>query len=262
MWKVVYKKAIQPDGTLLFPERLSKEFLENARRKMGSILFANQYQNEIVPDEEKKFKKSWLRYIDGHGPPEWKFSFGFIDPAIGQKKNHDYTALTIIDVDHEGVWWLRVANRYRITPTEIIDLMFRVCEQYKLTCLGVESEAYQEALLYFVSEEMKRRQKTIPVTGIKQGGVSKEVRILGLVPRFEWNRIKIERGLADFEDEYDSFPRAQHDDLMDSLASLEAIVSYPKKPEVNPNERPHSPNSPGYESWVIRNLANRANSGG
>ena len=228
---------------------------------MGSILFANQYQNEIVPDEEKKFKKSWLRYIDSDSPPSWKLSFGFIDPAIGQKKNHDYTALTIIDVDHEGCWWLRVANRYKITPTEIINLMFRACEQYNLNCLGVESEAFQEALLYFVSEEMKKRQKTIPVTGIKQGGVSKDVRILGLVPRFEFGRIRVARGLTDFEDEYDSFPRAQHDDLLDSLASLENIVHYPKKPEVDLNVRPHSPHSPGYESWIARQYAQRNNQG-
>lgn len=261
-WRIVYKKAINPDGSLLFPERLTREFLDDARKRMGSILFANQYQNEIIPDDEKRFKASWLRYIDGHTPPPWKLTFGFIDPAIGQKNNHDYTAITVVDVDHEGKWYLRLANRARLTPTEIIAKMFDVCAQFNINCLGVETVAYQEALLYFLDEEMKRRQKVIPVTGVNQSGVSKEVRILGLVPRFEWGKIFVERGLTDFEDEYNSFPRAAHDDIMDALASIESIVHYPKKPEVNLNERPHSQHSPTYESWYIRSLSKRQSSSG
>jgi len=36
-WSVVYERAIREDGSLLFPERLTQEFLDNARRTMGSF---------------------------------------------------------------------------------------------------------------------------------------------------------------------------------------------------------------------------------
>ena len=257
-WSLVYEKAIRDDGTLLFPERLTKEFLDSARRTMGSYLFANQYQNEVIPDDAKDFKAHWLRYFKEI--PETTFRFGFIDPAIGQLKHHDYTGIVVIEVDTDGIWYLRVANRYRLTPTQIVDKMFELCDQWKLKGLGVESVAYQEALLYLVSEKMRRDQKTLPVQGVTRTQVSKNTRILGLVPRFEWGRLLIAQGMTDFEDEYGSFPRGAHDDLLDSLASLEEIVFYPQKEKIK-LEQPHSPHDSAYEKWVIQELIRKQQRG-
>lgn len=253
-WSVVYEKAIRDDGSLLFPERLTKEFLQQARRTMGSYLYANQYQNEVIPEDEKRFKAPWLRYYKEI--PENTHRFGFIDPAIGQLKHHDWTGIAIVDVDYQSNWYLRVAAHYRLTPTEIVNKMFEICDQFKLKALGVESVAYQEALLYFVSEEMRKRQKTIPVTGITRNHTSKATRILGLVPRFEWGTLMIAPGMTDFEDEYNSYPRGTHDDILDAIASLEEIVFYPQKEEKK-LEQPSSPADPNYEKWYIQQLAKR-----
>lgn len=250
-WSLVYEKAVREDGSLLFPERLTKKFLEDARRTMGSYLFANQYQNEVIPDDEKTFRPNWLRYYKEIPPNTYRF--GFIDPAIGQEKHHDYTGVVVIDVDTDGVWYVRVAARYRLTPTQIIDKMFELHEVWQLKGLGVEAQAYQEALLYLLSEKMRREQKIIPVTGIKRTQVSKITRILGLVPRFEWGRLYVSQGMTDFEDEYASFPRGSHDDILDSLASLEEIVFYPQKVEKK-IEKPNSPHHPDYEKWAIQNM--------
>jgi predicted phage terminase large subunit-like protein len=254
-WSVVYKKAINPDGSLLFPERLSREFLDQARRNMGSYLFANQYQNEIIPDDEKRFKAHWLKYYKSI--PNGTHTFVFVDPAIGQDKHHDYTGIVVIEVDFDGAWYLKVANRYRITPTEIIDKLFEIYTQFKPHAIGVEVVAYQEALLYFLDQEMKKRKVNLPIKGITRKAISKETRILGLVPRFEWGRIFLNQGLVDFEDEYAKFPRAQHDDLLDALASLEEIVFYPNKKEPK-IEKPNSAADPNYERWYISELHNRA----
>lgn len=255
---MVYERAIKDDGTLFFPERLTHEFLERARRTMGSYLFANQYQNIIVPDEEKKLRKEWLRYTTEL--PTLSTRFGFIDPAIGQHKHSDFTGIAIIYADIHGTWTLRLGARYRLTPTQIVNKAFDLCEEFKLDALGVESVAYQEALLYLMAEEMQKRQKVIPVKGITRSRVSKHSRILGLVPRFEWARIFLFPGMTDFEDEYDSFPRGQNDDILDALASLEELVYYPVK-ESDKLEQPHSPHDPNYEKWYIQQLVQRANAG-
>lgn len=258
-WDVVYEKAIRDDGSLLFPKRLSHEFLANARRTMGSYLFANQYQNQVIPEDERRFKLEWIKY--GPPPPELPlFSFGFIDPAIGQKNHNDYTGIAIVQVDPHGNWYVRLANRYRFTPTEIIEKMFSLCSEFSLTALGVEVVAYQEALLYMLDQEMRARQKIIPVKGIRRMAISKEVRILGLVPRFEWGRIFMSHGLRDFEDEYSTFPRGSHDDILDALASLEELVSYPTVKE-RTLEKPPGPNHPDWERWYIQDLRERAGRG-
>lgn len=253
-WSVVYKRAIEKDGTLLFPERLTHEFLENARRTMGSYLFANQYQNEIIPEDEKKFKPQWLKYYKQI--PSLTYRFAFVDPAIGQAKHHDYTGIVVIDVDTEGTWYVQVARRERLTPTQIVNVLFQLQSRFQCHAIGVEVVAYQEALLYILDQEMKSRQMILPVKGIKRGQQSKETRILGLVPRFEWSRIFLNQGLTDLEDEYSMFPRATHDDLMDSLASLEELVFYPEKKEPT-LERPADPNHPDYERWYIQQLTTR-----
>lgn len=249
-WSVCYKKAVSADGTLLFPERLTKEFLESQRRIMGSYLFANQYQNEVIPDDAKVFKDSWLRYYTAL--PSNTNTFAFIDPAIGQKDTHDYTGIVIVDVDSDGLWYLRLAKRFRLNPTQIVNLCFEIHNKYKPSCIGVEIVAYQEALLYLLDERMRMFNTVLPVKGIKRSGISKETRILGLVPRFEWGKLLIGQGFTDFEDEYNSFPRGSHDDLLDALASVDEIVFYPEKQKEKLIEKPNSPTSPDYERWVIQ----------
>lgn len=254
-WSVVYKKAILEDGSLLFPERLTQEFLDRAKKTMGSYLFANQYLNEIIPEDEQTFKKHWLKYYAAL--PENVYSFGFIDPAISQADSADYTGMVIVSVDTEKNWYTRYASRQRLNPSQIIEACFKLCAQFDLKCLGIEDVAFQRALVHFAHEEMRRRGKQIPLTGIKRGpDVSKQTRILGLVPRFEWGTLFLSQGLTDLELELSQFPRGAHDDIIDALASLEQIVFYPQK--ARRTNEPPSPNDPGYESWYIKNKLNKA----
>lgn len=255
-WSVTYKRAIEPDGTLLFPERLTQEFLTNVRKTLGVYLFANQYQNEVIPDEEKRFKKEWIRYSGEL--PEQVYRFAFIDPAIGQSKHHDYTGIVVVDVDVDRTWHIRLALRARLTPTQIVAKLFELQKQFKCQLIGIETVAYQESLLYFLDQEMKRSGQIIPIHGVKRQGIHKNTRILGLVPRFEWGQIYLARGLMDLEQEYATFPRGSHDDLLDALASLEELVYYPQRVKPDLLVAP-PPQSPDYESWYIRNMHKKAN---
>jgi predicted phage terminase large subunit-like protein len=254
-WSIIYAKA-EENGNYFFPERLNEKFLFEAKKTMGSMLYANQYLNEVFPEEDRKFRKEWFLYYDQG--PELKNTFVFIDPAISKKKTSDYTGIVVIEADHLGEWYVRLARRAKLDPTEIIDLIFDLNEQFRPKMIGVETVAYQEAILYFLGEEMRKRKVTIPVTGVKRGRDSKEMRILALQPRFEWGRIKLARGLEDLETELLQFPRGSHDDIADALASLEELVYYPTVPKKDETNVHH--NKPEYESKIIRDLINRANS--
>lgn len=249
-WSVVYERAIRPDGSLLFPERLTREFLEQARRTQGSYVFANQYQNEIIPSDEQKFKKEWWRYY--HELPETHYKFAFIDPAISQEDTADYTAISVVAVDSERNWYVILVQRQRINPTEIIDLAFDLHSRYQCMAIGIEDVAFQRSLLHFTHERMLEMNQTIPVTGVKRGPDSnKHMRIMSLVPRFEFGSLFMSKACGDLEDEMSFYPRAAHDDCLDSLASIKDVVFYPEKR--NRDERPPV-NDPNYEKWYIRNL--------
>jgi hypothetical protein len=117
--------------------------------------------------------------------------------------------------------------------------------------IGVEDVAFQRAILHFAYEEMKRRGVRLPMVGVKRGSdMTKQMRILGLVPRFEWGTLFLNQGLNDLEVELDEFPRGGHDDILDSLASIENIVVYPQK--LRSRHEAPNPGSPGYEKWYIQ----------
>lgn len=252
-WLIVYEKAIREDGSLFFPEKLSLEFLEMARREMGSYIFANQYQNEIIPSDELIFKPEWLRYYKSI--PENRHTFIFIDPAMSLEKHADFTGVAVIHVDEENNWYVPFAKRLKITPTDIVEIVFRLNEEFKPMTIGVEEVAYQKALLYMIQDRMNKTGTVVPVTGIKPGNqVSKETRILGLVPRFEWGKIFLNQGLTELEDELAKFPRAAHDDVLDALSMCSFISISPARRR-NTDEPPIASDAANYESWYRRQLS-------
>lgn len=253
-WSLVYEKAIRDDGSLFFPEKLSHEFLENTKRSVGSYIFSNQYLNEIIPADMQSFKKEWFQYYSEL--PDRLNTFIFVDPAISQADTADYTGVVVISVDPEKRWFVRFARRYRVTPTQLIDLIFTLNAQFNPQAIGVEEVAYQKALIYFINEEMRRRNILLPLKGVKPPtDRTKEMRILSLVPRFEFGHLYLAQGLQDLELELLKFPRGSHDDIIDALAACEYISFAPDK-EKKWAKKPN-PNSADYEKYFIHNLRSR-----
>ena len=103
---------------------------------------------------------------------------------------------------------------------------------------------------------MKRRGVVLPIQGIRPDPMqTKNMRIGGLVPRFEWGRLYLSQGLQDLETELAQFPRGTHDDLIDALSYIERIAF---KPAIrrNSNEPPPT-NHPDYEKWYLERLKKR-----
>lgn len=249
-WKYLLEKAYKDDGELFFPERLNEEFLEDKRRSLGSYIYANQYLNEIIPAELQTFKKEWFKYFEVL--PRKLTTFIFIDPALSEADSSDNTGVVVVSIDEKKDWFVRYASRHRLSPTKLISFVFEIAKEYDPQGIGIEEVAYQKVLLYNLDEEMRRRNIVLPVKGIKPPtDKTKQMRILSLVPRFEWNHIFLSSGLTDLELELLQFPRGSHDDVIDALAYVEWI-SYPPDGRDVPLREP-APNHPDYEKWYIQN---------
>lgn len=252
-WDVYYQKAILDNGEPFFPEKLPLVALETIRRTQGSYMFANQYMNQIIPEDEMRFKKEWFRYYSKL--PARRDTVIFIDPAIGQEDHHDFTGIVVVHGDEEMRWFVEIAKRLKMTPTQTVNVIFEMCEMFKPRLIGVEDVAYQKALIYLLHEEMTLRRLNIPVVGVKPPtDKTKEMKILStLVPRMEYGRILLNQGLHDLEHEMLTFPRGSHDDILDALASCDEIMSYPQK-EKPKHVRPH-PGTAAAEKEYIKELA-------
>lgn len=246
-WEIVYKRAFNADGSLFFPEKLTHEFLEQQKRTQGSYIYSNQYLNEIIPAELQTFKRDWIKYYSII--PEEAHNFIFIDPAISQADSADFTGIVVVAVDSEKRWYIRYARRHKITPTQLITTIFLLNREFKPQVIGIEDVAYQKSLLYFLEEEVQRRQEHLPVKGIKPpSDKTKQMRILSLVPRFEWGRIFLNQGLNDLELELMQFPRGSHDDVIDALAGVE-YISYPPVKETDEERWRRSPPGPNHKDY-------------
>lgn len=221
-------------GKLLFPRRLGWKQLEELKRQQGSSHFSAQYLLDPVPLETATFRGDF-RYYEA---PDIKNVPGNIfiavDPAISEKKEADYSAMVCVKVDKNNDWYILDLWRDKVNPKRLIDQIFYWDEKWKPNSIGVETVSFQKALQFYIYEEMKRRNRFLPIKELRHSDRSKDERIRGLEPRYETGSIFHNKLLTlneILEDELRRFPRGKNDDLLDSLASLLELAFPPRKRE-------------------------------
>lgn len=227
-------------GKLLFPTRLGWSALEQQKRAQGSAHFSAQYMLNPVPTDTQVFRPPFKSYEETDIRSLELKKFITIDPAISEDKQADYSAMICVGVDKNNDWYILDIYRDRVQPKRLIDQIFYWNEKWKPVSVGIETVAFQKALQYFLYDEMKRRNKNIPLVELKNNDRSKDERIMGLQPRYEMGSIfhpqKSTVPLTeDLEDELRRFPKNAHDDMIDALASLLELAFPPK----NREERKH-----------------------
>lgn len=222
-FNILIRKAIYPDGTLLFPERLSKKFLDEQRRKQGSRIFSAQYLNEPVDDDSATFKRRDIvkvdpDVIDGR-PINWYLS---IDPSYAGEYS-DYAALVVAGMDYQRDLYVRHITRQKMTYSQIIDEAFRLYSLFFPKMVLLETIGAQKSIMYELNNQMRRRSAWLPLHEIRGTRNSKEERIRGLAPFYEFGHIfhvKSCPQLDELEYELIHFPRGKHDDVVDALATV------------------------------------------
>ena len=103
--------------------------------------------------------------------------------------------------------------------------------------VGIESNAFQRALLFPVRQEMKRSGVYFSVQELKASrAATKQLRILSLQPYFSNGAIHVRRSQQELLHEYRLFPLAKHDDVLDALAYVVQMARpahEPKKVQVH-----------------------------
>ena len=103
--------------------------------------------------------------------------------------------------------------------------MFDLNAYWKPRKFGVEQKAFKYTLKPVLDEQMRLRNVFFLVEELKDLGTNKNVRIEGLVPRFEMKTIFFRRDHTDLIDEMITFPKGVWDDLLDALAYQLGLTS-------------------------------------
>ena len=205
-------------------DKISIEYVRQLAK--DSITFETEYLNQPFSEERRVFKKALFKYVDKL--PDTRLScFIILDPAFTTKQESDFTGVSTLWLSDTGMWYVKTW-REKCTPKELIDLLFNLFDLYKPEKIGIEEIGFTQGLKPFLDDEMRRRNKHLPLQMLQHKQQHKETRIRGLLSYFEAGTINFIRNECDeLEEELLRFPHSQHDDCMDSLAYAPQMVYKP-----------------------------------
>lgn len=216
----IYIRKVKERGHIIFPWKFpSQEFLDELELKKGSYDFSCQYMNEPISREDQHFKPP-VRYwnqapVDG-------MNFVTVDLA-GEDEDADFNVVTDMQFSRANQLYILEYDRGHYSAGQMVDKIFDMVERSKPQCVFVEAVAYQRVFLYLLNVEMQKRKKSFAIAPVMPHK-DKFQRIMALQPWWEQGNILLKQGMVELEEEFDRFPRALNDDVLDTVAMAVPIV--------------------------------------
>ncbi len=213
------------EGTCTYPERFPQEAL-NQLKIMGDYLYNCLYMNNPTALEGMVFKNEWFRHYDT--APRDIIVYTTIDlasPPEECKGDPDFNVVMTVGKDlSSGRLYVLDYFRERCTPSVLIQALFTHVRMYGPVKVGIESVAYQRAMITWVKERMRKDNLYFMVEPITHGKKSKLTRIKGLEPFYKAGMVFHRKSHRILESEllqvsHDRGIIAANDDVMDALSS-------------------------------------------
>ena len=228
---VMVKPAHNEDGSLLFPEVLSEEFLQSAKAEMGSFYYP-QYELKVTSAENALVTEGQIKYYELHNDEIWIMgNFGKFedsgkklkdliittcgDEAYTQEKYSDWTALSTKGQDEDGNWYVLESKRGRWKES---DTSFEA---------DITNQTWHPLIFGFESGRFNMLERELNPYGIypkelKHRGRSKFSRFRALETRFARGKIYLLKSQTNLKYEILCWTRegfrGEHDDESDALS--------------------------------------------
>lgn len=225
-WTVISLPAIalrdeeyRKQGEALWPEKYDLTELGNTKQVIGTYDWSSLYQQTPILSENQEFKPHFFKKRTQEEVDRLNTrKFLTIDTAISKEASADFTGFCDNSIDSQNFWNLK-AWKMKVGPKDLIDILFTLHEKRSYEKIGIEKTIYLQAIKPFLDDEMRKRNKFLPVVDLEHNQRAKEVRIRGLIPRYESGSIfHIGNECADLEEELMTFPLGVHDDVADAAA--------------------------------------------
>lgn len=236
-WEVISFPAIAVEdeeyrkkNEALWPTQYNLQNLLSTKGDIGLYEWSSLYQQNPISSETQEFSKELFKYKTPAEVASLNTNCWItIDPAVKEHDNADYTGTIINRVDEDNNWYIKGSHE-RINSAKLIDKVFDLWLKEKPEAIGIEETTYYQAVYPFLKLEMIKRNTFPVVYPLKHHGVNKELRIRGLLPRYEAPKIfHIIGHCSELEEEELRFPKGKNDDIVDALAYQEQIVVAPQK---------------------------------
>lgn len=211
-------KKYRKEGGLLHPERLPGDLLERRREELGSYVFAAQYQQRPAPLGGGIVKWAWFKRHETS--PERRSGDLIVqswDTASTADEASDYSVCTTWLVKSRQNAWLLDVYREKLEFPDLRRQVQREADNWKSDLILIEHAGSGIQLI----QELKPTMYC-SIRGMKPK-LDKETRMMSVTLAIEGGKVSIPREarwLADFQHEVVRFPKARHDDQVDSLSQF------------------------------------------
>ena len=238
-WKVLWYSIWDEDEKSIWPERFPKSRIMEIKREFESVGnlngFYQEYMNIAQSPDNAPFKPEWMQLhhydferINGQNclvrevGDERKVKpvevYSGVDPASSLAATADFFVIATIAVDSDNNKYVVDLFRDRISPAEQPSKIIEIYKKFRPKRMNIETTGYQEALRTAVRELMMEDNLYIP--GLERGvkpRTRKSERLLSLVPMFAKKSFYWRPEDLVGQQEFLSYPRGKHDDVMDSI---------------------------------------------
>lgn len=220
-WISVVFGALDPTGEPIWPEYMDEVGI-NAMKltyaRQGKLaLFYMEFLSKLTVGEGAKFKGPFRYQL--MVKTEFIARALVIDPAISKKENADFCALGVTGITERGQHHvLDMHGEKGMSPRDQIEKFFELHFLWDTTHNGVESIAYQMALVHLIREEQFRKAKqfgpkayfeVFPITHGQQGKIPRVEGILA--PRYTAGYITHQKIFPELETQLLEWPNDKKD---------------------------------------------------
>lgn len=238
LWETIVLPAIAEEnepnrkkGEALWETRYNLQRLKVIKSEIGSYEWSALYQQKPINSETQEFKKEMFKSIKESDVKRMLTScFVTIDSSVAENEDSDYTGVVINRVNTINDWHLK-SYRKRLNSPQLINEIFKIWIKEKPEVIGIEKTLFVTAIQPYFKIECDIRNIYPNMYMLKHKGHSKELRIRGVIPRYEAGKVyHIENECETLEEQLLRFPKGANDDEPDALAYQSDIVVAPVAP--------------------------------
>lgn len=180
-WDVIKMKAIQDDGTALWPERWPIELLEQERRRktltgypwMWDALYQQEPPDVLDSEWDPLYFRRQIMFEDWPTPNRTRFELLMLDPSVGKNERADYSAIVKMAVTMDDQIWIDADIKRRDGERQVDDLLAWSIRD-RISLIGIEFNGFQGVL----QAPFERRCKELQHYPLLHGINSKQDKVM------------------------------------------------------------------------------------
>lgn len=215
------------NGKSFWESRFSPQYFLEIQQE-NPVFFASQYQQDPLNEWGGDFQREYFEYYREQDPEvqvDKMTKYMFVDPAISQKQEADYTAIVVVGVNQRNQVYVLEYIQNKILPDEIIQLVFQLVRKWKPRSVGIEVVQYQKMLALEIRKQMQIRNEFFHLEEVRPMS-EKNARIRSILqPRYSNHSVFHKNDMWELEAELLKFPNWKHDDIIDALSWCLSILN-------------------------------------